>query len=154
MRILTFIIALVSLNVYAAEYERKDANFTIRDRVGFDIVYYNCDSVEQTVESILGEMGAKDIRVRCTGGLDRMGFNHLPARVNAEFEAINAELDGKISVNIDEVKFRNHRNCHLYNSIVNAVQDQFEIAHIEMRRCHRIGGATRIHMSVLKEVNQ
>ncbi|MEC9284165.1 MAG: hypothetical protein VX642_15725 [Bdellovibrionota bacterium] len=153
MRILTFIIALVSLNVYAAEYERKEANFTIRDRVGFDIVYYNCDSAEYTVESILEEMGAKDIRVRCTGGLDPIGSIHLPARINAEFEAINAELDGKISVKIDEVKFRNHKNCHLYNSVVKAVQDQFEIAHMEMRRCHRIDGSTLIKMSVLKEVN-
>ena len=153
MRILTFIIALVSLNVYAAEYERKEANFTIRDRVGFDIVYYNCDSVESTVENILEEMGAKEIRVRCTGGLDINGFIHLPARVSADFEAINAELDGKISVQVDEIQFRNHKNCHLYNNIVKAVQDKFEIAHIDMRRCHRIGGATRISMSVLKEAN-
>ena len=154
MRILTFVIAMMSLNVFAAEYEQKEANFTIRDRVGFDRVYYACDSVEYTVKNILEKMGARNVNADCRGGLDNTnGRFHQPAYLSVDFEAINAELDGKISVSAQDIRLRDRDSCHLYNSIVNAVKDQFEIAYLDVRRCSGLSSPARIEMTVLKETN-
>lgn len=145
------LLMLIVSPVFAADYEAKETRFTIQDRFGFDRVFFNCDNVEITARQILREMGAKEIDVRCRGGLDRWNGNHLPAFVEASFMALNTELEGPIEPRAESVGFRRPRDCYLFNSIVNGVKDDFEIAELNMRRCSNLRSPTRIEMLILKE---
>lgn len=149
--IMAFITAL-SFQAFGADYEAKEVNFTVSDRTSFgNRVFYNCDSVEHYVATSLEDLGARNITVRCSGGLDRFGNIHLPARVSSTFEALNSSLVSSRKASMQEVVFRDHDNCHLMNSIIKSVMGEFEVASVEMRRCTSANAATRIKITVLKE---
>lgn len=147
-----FLISLLTVSsAFAVDYERKFERFTISDFTGNGSrVFYNCDSVEDTVTESLKEMGAIVHSVRCTGGLDRFGRFHTAARVQATFDALSSKIDGNVSSSIQSVEIRKRNNCHLYNSIVKGVSDSFEISKVDMRRCFRSDDRTRIKLQVRK----
>lgn len=84
MKKLTAVIAMVlSLGAFAVEQE---VNFTYfgNEEIGTRS-YHNCDSVESSAKSILKKLGATDISVRCTGGLDVWSRMALPVNLRASF---------------------------------------------------------------------
>jgi hypothetical protein len=155
MEDIMFKLILISIltvsSAFAVDYERKFERFTI-SQFGDNgsRIYYNCDSVENAVSESLKEMGAIVHSVRCTGGLDRFGRFHTPARVRATFDALSSKIDGNISSSIQSVEIRKRNNCHLYSSIVKGVSNSFEISKVNMRRCFRSDDRTRIKIQVRK----
>ena len=157
MKLLAMILVLVSGNALAVGYQEFNSRFTIP--VISDVgtrVYYNCDSVEDRVEAMLEQMGAQNIRVRCTGGLDRFnGRFSTAARVRASYEALSTDVDGgNTTVSIfNETLTARGTNCHLVTRAFRAVSKNFEITSAELPRCRRSSRArARINFEVLKEV--
>lgn len=148
---LFFALVFLSTSVFAVNYETQTSKFVISDRAeNGNRVYYNCDSVESKVTSILEEMGAIVQSVRCTGGIDRFGQFHMPARVVAIYESLNSEIAGNVSSAISDVKIREHGNCHLNNSIFKNIKEKFEITALKQSRCISASSRTLIKMKLLK----
>ena len=152
MKIIALIAVMLSTSLFAADFERKVDNFTISTIApDGNRVYYNCDSVERRVETVLEEMGAIVQSVRCTGGLDRWnGRFNLPANVSVVYDVLNSELDGNVATRIVDTRISQRDNCHLNISIFESVKDNFEIDKYTQRRCRRSGDRTLINMTVLK----
>ena len=85
MKFITVIAALFAVSsAFATEYVSRKMNFTPNMYTGRTVSYYNCSSLEDTIESHLKALGAQNIRVSCSGGIE-MGWN-TPAHVRANFE--------------------------------------------------------------------
>lgn len=92
MKFMTVIAALFAVSsAFASEYVSRKLSFSPRMYNGGTVTYYNCDSVENTVESHLESLGAQNVRVSCTGGIE-MGWN-TPAHVSASFDVLVPEID-------------------------------------------------------------
>ncbi len=150
---LILIAAFTMTSAFAANYEKKSESFTISQFANNGArIYYNCDSVETKVEQTLKKLGAIVYSVRCTGGIDRFGRFHTPARVSATFDALNSEIDGNIATAIRTVSLNERTNCHLYQNIMRGLEQSFEISKVNYGRCHKPGARTRIKFKVLKAI--
>ena len=77
MKTMTFIAALFAVSsAFASEYVTKKLSWGPRTHHGGTVTYYNCDSVENTVESHLEALGAQNVSVNCSGGIE-MGWSTL-----------------------------------------------------------------------------
>ena len=139
---------------YSAEYKDFKTKYTIQTRTDFGSqVFYNCDSVENRVERLLETLGAKNISVRCTGGLDMWGNFHLPARVTAKYSALSNEMiNSGINTELVEEKVKERNSCHLLNTSFNKLRKNFLIDSYKVRRCTSSNTRSNIRFTVLKEI--
>jgi len=153
MKVLILMLALISSNVFAVGYKTVKSSFTVPELSGNGgRSYYSCDSVEAETQSILKTLGAKNISVRCTGGISPFGGFHSPAFVRANYSVLSFEVQGNMTVAIANERIDGN-NCHLTNSIVNGVEKKFEISKLRTRNCFRASDRTMVTMDVLKESN-
>lgn len=93
-------------------------------------VYYNCRSVEDFTETMLTKLGATNISVSCTGGID-WGMPTLYPSVTVSFDSIrlpSATATGaQVAATWTDVKIHDFDNCHLANQVLKGVQDHFDI---------------------------
>lgn len=150
----TFLAMMLSVSTaFGAGYNNNYSHFSISQfTADGSRVYYNCDSVEDTVSSVLRKMGANISSVRCTGGLDRFGQFHSSAVVKVSFESLSSKIDQGVAAHVEAVEFKVRNNCHLYNSIVKGVSESFEISSLKIRKCRKPGDRVRIKMNVLKAI--
>lgn len=88
MRSMIIGLILVSSSAFAGEYVSQKFSVSVGGMGGWNTTYYNCDSLEDRVESNLEKLGAVNVRVRCSGGLDTWGhMPPMPAYVTASFDA-------------------------------------------------------------------
>lgn len=139
----TIIITLMMSLLASSAYATTSTSFTISTfSNNGSRVYYNCDSVEDRVESILNTMGVSVVDVRCTGGLDRFGRMHTSAFVRTTFDA--TALEAK------EVKITDRSRCHLNNSIVKSLAKSIKVENLKLGTCFRSGSRTRISLNIVK----
>jgi hypothetical protein len=106
-------------------------NFTLRSNfVPGETVYYNCSSVEPEIEAVLEHMGATNISVRCTGGLDT--FNpalSFPAFITMTYESLHPASDDSPTVLADwkQINIRSFDNCAMMTQVYNAVKGTMEM---------------------------
>jgi hypothetical protein len=151
MKILILMLALVSSSVFAVGYKSVKSSFTVSEFSGNgNRTYYSCDSVEYETEAILKVFGAKNISVRCSGGINPTGGFHTSARVRTNYDVLSYEVEGNMTVAIENDRFDGN-NCHLADSIVRGVEKKFEISNLRSRSCFRSSDRTRITFDVLKE---
>ncbi len=142
----------ISAAAFSAEYKSQETNFTIQTWTMYgSTVYYNCDSVETKTKDLLKTLGAKNINVRCTGGIDVFGRFHLPARVSTSFDALHSGA-GEIQAEYKEVTFKDFDECHLFNTVYKKVSSFFDLKDDTVRRCLRVNGRTVINAKVLSEL--
>jgi hypothetical protein len=84
MRSLLIAAILVSGSAMATE-----VSFSAGGRGGLNVTYFNCDSVEGQVETLIEKLGGTNVSVRCTGGLDTWrSMPPMPAYVTATFDTV------------------------------------------------------------------
>ena len=151
MKKLFIVLALISSQAFAVNYQSNTSNFVISDmaRDG-SRVYYNCDSVEDKVEKLLTDMGAIVKNVRCSGGINRHSRIFTPAFVRVSYDTLSSEIAGNVSASIMTVNLNERSNCHINNTVFKAVKKNFEISSVNMRSCFRPSQRTMIQVDVLK----
>jgi len=86
---LMIIMALVlsSLTASATDLVARRFSFTYQDRNPGTRTYHNCDSVEDTLRDHLQTLGAQNIRVTCSGGIQNWGnrWDAWPVSLSARF---------------------------------------------------------------------
>ena len=105
-----------------------EVSYSLDSNVGGDQVYYNCDSVESSVKSMLKKVGAENISVRCTGGLDRWSFP-TPAYVTAKFVAASMVKNNSAprKALVQNVTLRDNGNCQMYLNTLEALSEAMEL---------------------------
>ncbi|MCO4754043.1 MAG: hypothetical protein KC478_06155 [Bacteriovoracaceae bacterium] len=111
-------------------------------------VYYNCDSVEIRGEELLEELGATNILVDCSGGLDPVTRWPMDAYVEATFTVKVEDANGQGTGMYEDFLFRSHTSCDLYKSFFDHVKDEFEFAELDrVRSCSSSSRMNRIKIS-------
>ncbi len=114
-------------------------------------VYYNCDSVEVRGEELLEELGATNIDVECSGGIDP--FNRYPqdAYVEATFTVKVEDEKGEGLGMYEDFYFRSHTSCDLFKSFFKGVKDAFSFSSLDrVRSCSGRMNNIRIKGTVLR----
>lgn len=135
MKFMTVIAALFAVtSVFATESVSRKMNWGPRTHNGGTVTYYNCRSVEDTVEAHLEAMGAQNISVRCSGGIE-MGWT-MPASVTATFDAIIPEANGVMR----EVVLKGSDSCNLNTEFLDAAIPMFPGVKVLSKRTSCSGG--------------
>jgi hypothetical protein len=100
-------------------------------------VYYNCDSVENAVTDLLSKLGARNISVWCTGGIQ---YDQPPmdAFVDVSFDALNlANINdtGIVMANWTPIKIHSWDDCELKTQIFNNTQSGFSMSNVRLASC-------------------
>jgi hypothetical protein len=91
---LTFSTALATVKV------QKEFRYTDAGMDGFSKNYYSCDFAEDALEQHLVQLGATDIKVRCSGGIEHNWTSPISLRASfANFES----ADGRYASSRTEV---------------------------------------------------
>ncbi len=135
MKFMTVIAVLFAVSsAFASEYVSRKMNWSPRTHNGGTVTYYNCQSVESTVESHLEAMGAQNVSVRCTGGLE-MGWS-MPAHVTATFDVAVPGENGTTR----ELTLRGSESCHLNTEFFDAAIPMFPGVKVLSKRASCSGG--------------
>jgi len=97
-----------------------------------DHIYYDCDYAKTQTKRILKTLGASDIKVTCTGGLDR--FRRMPPRplfLRTQFQALSSTGEGQYTAELQPFRFRYTDDCHLPATLFKALVPHFEFATVE-----------------------
>jgi hypothetical protein len=139
------LIALLSISAFA-ELQSVETSFVVSRFAGVnEVVFYNCDSVERFTETMLEDMGAMNIEVRCRGGIDIFNPNFsTDAFVTTSFLVKSGEGD------LTAVTLQDRDNCHLANEVFDGVRDEFVLENVDSRRCTRSNARYKISFDVLK----
>ena len=87
MRFIAIAALLIAFNASAVEFVTKTFKHTDSGIDGFSRNYYNCDWAEKTVESHLEKLGASNITVNCTGGIEHdISWGMWPVSIVAKFD--------------------------------------------------------------------
>lgn len=131
MRFLTVLTLVFSVSASAGEWATKKISFSPSTYTGGGTQHwYNCDSVEDTVEKHLEDLGATNISVRCSGGLDNGRFPS-PAFVSGTFDAPvpTPEEDG-----VSAIVLEGRQSCSLNTEFLDYVLPMFSGATVISRR--------------------
>ena len=152
------LVALMSFSAAQASVPSKKVaysqEFTLRSNFSaLETVYYNCDSAEDQVEDMLVKMGASNVHVTCTGGLDT--FNpgmSFPAHISVSFETMRAAANSSDATSSDwkTVSIRSFDNCFMMSQVYENVKDSFEMKDVKApRSCARADSSFRLEFTTL-----
>jgi hypothetical protein len=132
MRMLMSALILVSASAFAGEYVSRSINLSLGGVGGWNTTYYNCDSLEGTVEDHLTNLGAANVKVNCTGGLDTWGnMPPMPAYVRATFDAA---VPTGVRTTTRTIKSQSGDNCEADVAILDAALPTFPAIKVLSRR--------------------
>jgi hypothetical protein len=142
MKILSFLSLLISTSLFAteltSEFQSHNLSYSISNFGDQGSrVFYSCDTVENEVETLLTQLGAKSIRVSCTGGINI--FNPTfssPAYVRVSFDSLTQGQSSLHDVEVVNIKIKALGSlCHLIKESFNNVRKSFVITNAKQRRC-------------------
>lgn len=152
-----FLMALLAFSgAYAQTVNTVDktvsTDFRVASHTTFgNRVYYVCDVVESAAKTLLETLGAKDVEVRCSGGLDPYSGYARDAHVKATYTVKAMSEDGESEGTYQEFEFKKFGSCHLYAEVLEGVKGDFDFERLDrVRTCFRSDDNIRITGSVLK----
>jgi hypothetical protein len=124
MRFIALLVFVVTTSAFADTVSR-DVKFSHPTRTIWGETFYNCNAVEDMLESHLRKLGASSIRVRCTGGLETWGgqWRGFPLNVRATFEAPVPTTDVVRSLRL--ASRAGDSSCELHVAMLNKVLPLF-----------------------------
>lgn len=151
------LVALVGQTVLAipASNVSNSYGFTISSIWDFGgRVYYNCDSVEDAAKDMLQHLGARNISVQCTGGLDHNGMPPMEAYLRVSYDSLKASGSGDpsaIQAYYTAVELRGYQDCFLAQQLFKKFVPTFDTKDVSsVRRCTEASGSYLYRLSVLK----
>ena len=148
MKTLTFfLVSLLISSTMAGEFAERDLFFRIDSSTAFGgRVYYDCDHVENKTRSMLKTLGAQDIEVRCSGGIDPFGQRSISWESSVK-TTFKAPTSGKYQA----VEFSDFDSCHLASEILDNIDESFITRNTDRSRlCFMHDEPYTITLEVLK----
>ncbi len=93
MKFMTVIALLFAVSsAFASEYVSRKLSWSPMTNSGWTTSYYNCSWAEDQVEEHLTTLGAMNVNVSCSGGIE-MGWN-TPVFISAKFDVVVPSANG------------------------------------------------------------
>jgi hypothetical protein len=155
------VLGSIGSNSFAAEATvqavktHNSFDFVVNGRTGMgNQVYYNCESAEDYIETLLEKVGATNISVRCTGGID---FGQTPMNelsIEVAFDSVrlpSASVTGTQTAAVwKSVKLQDFDNCNLAMETIKGVKDHLELKDVQgLHRCWDSHDSYNVTLSAL-----
>ncbi len=114
-------------------------------------VYFNCQSVEDATAKLLTQLGATDIQVHCTGGIQE-GLPPVAwdSSVEASFSVLKASPEGPIAADYKAVSIHSIDGCILLNQLFTGVSDAFDIRQFKgTQKCSSVHSRYQVELETL-----
>jgi hypothetical protein len=146
------IMSFAQANLEDTKLETKTKRFNITSFGDFGSrVYYNCDSVEAEVKSMMELFGAQNISVRCSGGISPWGGFATDAFVTLKMDVMTLDDEGTMRAEYEAVELRARRNCHLLKEVTKATAKLFVMKDLKYSRsCSPSSDFFRLSATILK----
>ncbi len=116
-----------------------------------DRVYFNCQTVENTMTDMLTKMGAQDVSVQCYGGIqENLPSDAWEASVRASYTTLQASPNGNIPSDYKAVSLDSYDSCYLLSQLFTNVEDSFNIKDLTGNTsCPSLDSRMHLKMSTL-----
>ncbi len=126
------VLVFAATSAFATEYASKKLSWSPMTHSGWNRTYYNCDWAEGQVESHLKTLGAQNISVSCSGGIDWNWTS--PIFVRAKFDV---PTNGTVSRG---VTLSGSESCSFNTEFLDTVIPMFPGVAVRSRRSVCSGG--------------
>lgn len=92
--------------------------------------YYSCDGLEDLTKSMLKKLGASDIRVRCSGGLDSGTYWGTPSIDVSFVSPMRGSGAEARAASYQTVQLRDSDNCHAAQTIFAAIRSRLDLTSV------------------------
>lgn len=115
-------------------------------------IYFNCSDVETKTEALLQHLGAKDISVKCHGGIDH--FQQIfsrPASVSLRYSVLQAsDLETAQKGSWSIVNIQKFDDCYLLDQVFLKVKDSFMLRNYTiLNTCRRMSQKFHVEVEAL-----
>ena len=131
--LLTLTLLASSFSVFSAEYISKSFQYSDSGRDGMTQNYYSCDSASDTLRDHLETLGAIDISVRCSGGIDY--GRYMPVNLTSSFK-VTAYTDPS-TAKIDHVTIKSRMGdapCFFNTKLLKEVVKHFPNVYVDSKK--------------------
>lgn len=135
MRLLvtTIAISLFSFSAFSAEYVAKKFSYSDSGRDGMAQNYYSCDFAETALRTHLTTLGAIDVKVHCSGGID-FG-RYMPINLDSTFKvtALTDPSSAKIENVIIKSSASRDTPCFFNTKLLNQLVKSFPNVYVDSK---------------------
>ncbi len=143
MRMIALLAMVLSFNVLAVEFSHTDFG-----NDGFSRHYYSCDFAEAALEGHLEALGATQIDVSCSGGIESWGV--FPVTLQARFDLPNATRENHTRATALRLKASSRFNeaCFFHTKLLNKLLKVTSNVEVNSRSAHCVDNRSRWSYSV------
>lgn len=133
MKLITVIALMVfATSSFATEYVSKKMGWSPMTSSGWNQTFYNCDWAEDQVESHLQSLGAQNVHVSCSGGIET-GWTG-PISISARFDV---PVNGTVA---KDVVLSGRESCSFNTQFLDRAIPMFPGVTLNSRRSSCMGG--------------
>lgn len=133
MKFVTIIaLAFAATTAFATEYASKKLSWSPMTHSGWNQTYYNCSFAQDQVEAHLETLGAQNIRVTCSGGIEWNWTS--PVFITAKFDV---PVNGTVTRG---AKLAGRESCAFNTEFLDRVIPMFPGVAVRARRSSCSGG--------------
>lgn len=133
MRFLTVLALVFSVSASAGEWATRKLSFSPSTYSAGNTTWYNCDSVERTLEKHLKDLGASNVRLTCSGGI---GYGRFPSPA-----VVSGKFDVPVSAeSVETITLQGRESCKLNTEFLDYVLPMFPSVTVLSRKASCWGG--------------
>ena len=148
----------VSSAVFAlpAKVVSNDYSFAVNSNWDFGgKIYYRCDTVENTAKEMLQVMGARNVQVKCYGGItDTTPSFAWDSSLDVKYDSVkeaSASDSQTVQADYSSAVVKDYQNCFLANQLFKKFQKTFSIKNLSgLRSCSSPDSNYKYSFDVLK----
>jgi hypothetical protein len=135
MRLIAVAALLLAFNAFAVEFTTTTFSHTDTGIDGFSRNYYSCDFAESALESHLETLGASNISVSCSGGIE-YNWGMFPVNLAARFDMPSATPENHTRSENIRVSSRSFGNssCNFHTKLLNKLLPLFTNVAVNAKR--------------------
>ena len=135
MRLIAVAALLLAFNAFAVEFTTTTFSHTDTGIDGFSRNYYSCDFAESALESHLEKLGASNISVSCSGGIE-YNWGMFPVNLAARFDMPSATPENHTRSENTRVSSRSFGNssCNFHTKLLNKLLPLFTNVKVNAKR--------------------
>lgn len=131
--VLMLALSLASVSAFSAEYVAKNFAYSDSGRDGSAQNYYSCDYAKEAMITHLEKLGAIDINVRCSGGIEFGRF--LPVNLTSSFKVTKFTDPSTAKIEIATLRSRGSDSpCFFNTKLLNQLVKYFPNVYVDSKK--------------------
>lgn len=148
----------VSVSVFALPAKVVNNSYSFAMNSNWDFggkIYFRCDSIEATAKEMLQAMGARNVQIKCYGGItDTTPSFAWDSSLDVKYDSVTAASSSDtqtVQADYSSVVLKDYQNCFMANQLFKRFQKTFSIKNLSgFRSCSEPDTNYKYSFDVLK----